>query len=137
MIVCSTQHNFWITKQWKFSWSKQNYSKDGISKNYMIVIRSFWCSDLGAFNLHLLEFAFVYQFYSRKTTLVESTFWNLVGLFVFMSFHNNFKMFWYCVLLKMRGIFCTYLFWDTANGIWTDNIQSFEISFHLSFELQI
>ena len=24
----------------------------------------------GAFNLHLLEFAFVYQFYSRKTTLV-------------------------------------------------------------------
>ena len=31
-------------------------------------------ADLGAFNLHLLEFTFVYQFYSRKTTLVESTF---------------------------------------------------------------
>ena len=37
----------------------------------------------------------------------------------------------------MKGIFCPYLFWDTANGIWTDNIQTFEISFHLSFELQI
>ena len=37
----------------------------------------------------------------------------------------------------MRGIFCTYLFWDTANGIQTDDVQSFEISFHLSFELQI
>jgi hypothetical protein len=29
---------------------------------------------VGAFNLHLLEFTFVYQLYSRKTTLVESTF---------------------------------------------------------------
>ena len=94
-------------------------------------------AEIGAFNLHLLEFTFIYQFYSRKTTLVESTFWNPVGLFAFMSFHNHFKLFWYCVLLKMRGIFCSYLFWDTANGIWTDNIQSFEISFHLSFELQI
>ena len=32
-----------------------------------------------AFNLHLLEITFVYQFYSRKTTLVESTFWKTVG----------------------------------------------------------
>ena len=63
----------------------------------------------GAFNLHLLEFNFVYQFYSRKTTIVESTFWDPVGLFAFMSFHNHFKIFWYCVLLKMRGIFCPYL----------------------------
>ena len=94
----------------------------------------FYC---GVFNLHLLEFTFVYQFYSRKTTLVESTFWNPVGLFAFMAFHNHFKIFWYCVLLEMTGIFCPYLFWDRANGIWTDNIQSFEVSFHLSFELQI
>ena len=70
---------------------------------------------LGAFNLHLLEFTFIYQFYSRKTILVESMFWNPVGLFAFMSFHNHFKLFWYCVLLKMRGIFCPYLFWDAAN----------------------
>ena len=69
---------------------------------------------IGAFNLHLLEFTFVYQFYSRKTNLVESTFWNPVGLFAFMSFHNHFKLFWYCVLLKMRVIFCPYLFWNTA-----------------------
>ena len=31
-------------------------------------------SDQGGFNVHLLEFTFVYQFYSRKTTLFESTF---------------------------------------------------------------
>ena len=68
----------------------------------------------GVFNLHLLEFTFIYQFYSRKTVLVESIFWNSVGLFAFMSFHNHFKQFWYCVLHKMRGIFCPYLFWDTA-----------------------
>ena len=68
----------------------------------------------GAFNLHLLEFTFIYQFYSRKTIIVKSIFWNPVGLFAFMSFHNHFKLFWYCVLLKMRGIFCPYLFWDTA-----------------------
>ena len=47
---------------------------------------------VGAFNLHLLEFTFIYQFYSRKTILVESIFWNPVGLFAFMSFHNHFKL---------------------------------------------
>ena len=74
--------------------------------------KGFWphCA-LGAFKLHLLEFNFVYQFYSRKTNLVKSRFQNPVGLFAFMSFHNHFKLFWYCVLLKMRGIFCPYLFW--------------------------
>ena len=71
-------------------------------------------NDHGAFNLHLLEFTFDYQFYSRKTNLVESTFQNPVGLFAFMSFHSHFKLFWYCVLLKIIGIFCPYLFWDTA-----------------------
>ena len=68
----------------------------------------------GLFNLHLLDFTFINQFYFRKTILVESIFWNPVGLFGFMSFHNHFKLFWYCVLIKMRGIFCPPLFWDTA-----------------------
>ena len=31
-------------------------------------------------------------------------------------------------LHEMRGIFCSYLFWDTANGIWTDNIQSLPVN---------
>ena len=89
-------------------------------------------SDKGAFNLHLLEFTFIYQFYSRKTILVELIFWNPVGLFAFMSFHNHFKLFWYCVLLKMRGIFCPYLFWDTAKDIislviWVANIGRSEL----------
>ena len=47
----------------------------------------------GAFYLHLLELFFVYQFYSRVTTLVESTSQNPVEIFVFMSFHNHLKLF--------------------------------------------
>ena len=35
-------------------------------------------ADNGAFNLQLLEITFVYQFYSRKTTLVESNFEKLL-----------------------------------------------------------
>ena len=46
----------------------------------------------GAFNLHLLDFTFINQFYFRKTILVESIFWNPVGLFAFISFHNHFKL---------------------------------------------
>ena len=91
-------------------------------------------ADNGAFNLQLLEITFVYQFYSRKTTLVVAKFWKTVGLFAFMSFHNHFKLFWYCVLLKMRGIFCPYLFWGTANDIWTDYIQSF-VRYHFTCHL--
>ena len=74
----------------------------------------FFKRDMGLFNLHPLEFTFIYQFYSRKTILVESIFWNSVGLFAFMSFHNHLQLFWYCVLLKIRGTCCLYLFWDTA-----------------------
>ena len=46
----------------------------------------------GGFNLHLLDFTFINQFYFRKTILVESIFWNPVGLFAFISFHNHFKL---------------------------------------------
>ena len=57
-------------------------------------VRSFFfLQGMGAFNLLLLEFTFVYQFYSRKTNLVKSTFGNPAGLFAFMSFHNHFKIF--------------------------------------------
>ena len=65
-------------------------------------------NDFGAFNLHLLEFTFVYQFYSRNTSLVESTFWNPVELFAFMLFHNNFKIIWYGRHLLL------FIFWGTA-----------------------
>ena len=44
--------------------------------------------------VHLLEFTFFYQFYSRITTLVVLTFWNPVELFVYISFHSHFKLFW-------------------------------------------
>ena len=89
---------------------------------------------LGAVYLHLLEFFFIYQFYSWMTTLVERTFWNPVELFVFKSVHNNLKLFWYGVLLKMRGIFFAHISFEIQQtDNWTDNIQSFEISFQLPF----
>ena len=44
---------------------------------------------MGAFYLHLLEF--ICHFFSRMTTLVESTFWSPAELFIFLSFHNHFK----------------------------------------------
>ena len=61
--------------------------------------------NLGLFHLYLSKFAFINQFYSRMTSkwLVQE------------SFHNQYKIFWYGVLLKMRGIFWSYLFWGTAN----------------------
>ena len=54
-------------------------------KGYQKIAYVFF-EDIGAFNLHLLEFTLVYQFYSRKNNLVESTFQNPVELFAFMSF---------------------------------------------------
>ena len=42
------------------------------------------------FNLHLLGFTFVYQFYARKTTLVDSTFWNPVELFLWCILFDAF-----------------------------------------------
>ena len=100
----------------------ENYGKYRISRKsfllgillFIKLLRKLFESLYGAFNLHLLEFTFIYQFYSRKTILVESIFWNPAGLFAFMSFHIYFKLFWYCVLLNMRGFFCPYLFWDTV-----------------------
>ena len=40
----------------------------------------------GGFHIHLLVLPFVYQFYTRMTTLVESTFWNLAEI---ITFQNN------------------------------------------------
>ena len=41
-------------------------------------------------------FPFVYQFYTRMTsTLVESKCWNPAELYIFIAFHNNFKIFLY------------------------------------------
>ena len=89
------------------------FSKNSVSARFgaKIHLCQGYC---GAFNLHRLEFTFTSKFYSRKTILVESIFWNPAGLFAFMSFHIYFKLFWYCVLLNMRGFFCPYLFWDTV-----------------------
>ena len=59
---------------------------------------------------------FIYNFWSSFSFtsfilewLVESIFWNPVELFVFKSVHNHFKLFWYGVLIKIRGVF-----WRTA-----------------------
>ena len=95
------------TLKCKLSFMEWNFSQLNFSHSINVHI-------IGAFDLHFLEFTFIYWFYSRKTILVESIFWNPAGLFAFMSFHIYFKLFWYCVLLNMRGFFCPYLFWDTV-----------------------
>lgn len=77
------------------------------------------CEAIGVLYINLLEFPFVYNFYSRMTTLDESIFWNSIKQFVFFLFHNPFKLFWYGLSLKIRGIFCFYLFWGM--GIWQLN----------------
>ena len=48
---------------------------------------------LGAFYLHLLEFLFIYQFYSWMAILVKPTFCNPVELFVSKSVQSNLKLF--------------------------------------------
>ena len=107
VVICTT-----FRSAFRVGWKNQNKHS---TLNLSFHSLSKWHEpDISAFNLHLLEFTFVYQFNSRETNLVESTFRNPVELFAFMSFHNNLKLFWYCVLLNMRGIFCPYLFWGTA-----------------------
>ena len=63
----------------------------------------------GGFHLNLLVFLFVYLFCTKMTALVESTFGNPAELFIFITFHNHSKIFWYGILLKTRDIF-----WYTA-----------------------
>ena len=53
----------------------------------------YWYKLLGGFHLHL--FLFDYQLFS----------WFNILEFLFVTFHNQFKMFWCGVLLKMRDIF--------------------------------
>ena len=83
---------------------------------------------LGAFNLLLLEFTFIYQFYSRKTILVESIFWNVNV--ISQSFQTTF--FDIVCYLKLEVPVASISFEIQQNGIWTDNIQSCKISFHFS-----
>ena len=49
--------------------------------------------NIGGFHLHHLVFPFVYQFYTRMTAQVESTFWKSSKLFIFIAFHNHFKIY--------------------------------------------
>ena len=49
----------------------------------------FLIHDKCGFHLHLFDFPFVYQFYFRMTTLVESTCWNPAEVII----SNDFKMF--------------------------------------------
>ena len=56
---------------------------------------------LGGFHLHLFVFPFVYQFYTRMTAWVESTFLNPAELLFFLSFQNI--MIW-CVTLNVKDL---------------------------------
>ena len=56
----------------------------------------------GEFHLYLFKLTFTNQFYSIMTRLVSAA---ISKLLVQESFHKQFKIFWYGVSLKMRGIF--------------------------------
>ena len=86
----------------------------------------------GAFNLHLLDF--IYQFYSKKTILVQSIFWNPVGLFAFMSFTIISNYFDIVCYLKWEVSFAPISFEIQQNGIWTDTFNHLRYHFtcHLS-----
>ena len=86
---------------------RETFLREAGHKNAIVKPLKSTKSDLSTFNLlHLLEFTFVYQFYSIKTAIVGSTFWNPVQLFAFMSFHNNFN---YCTrAIISRGLYTFY-----------------------------
>ena len=65
---------------------------------------SSWLYIHQSLNICKLNFPFVYQFYTRLTAILESTFLNLAELFIFKVFHNNFKIFWYGVYSSLQKI---------------------------------
>ena len=87
-------------------------------------------TDLGGFHLHLQVYPFIYQFYTRMTVLIETTFWNHAELFIFTLFQN--------ILPKTRGSFYL-LSLQSYSKLTTEliNKQTFELPFELPFYLQI
>ena len=57
------------------------------------------------FHTHLLVYPFVYQFYTRMTAQVESTFWKSSKLFIFIAFHNHFKIYFLSCYWKWEASF--------------------------------
>ena len=71
-------------------------------------------------------------------TVVETIFWNPAVLLIFVAFNNDFPIFWYSVLLQTKeASFASIYFELQQNDIWTESIQSFELSVKLPFELQL
>ena len=66
----------------------------------------------GSFHLCLLDFPFIYHFYSIMTTLIKSTCLNPADLFILKSFHQHFEFFDKVCYLKQKCSFCFYLFWS-------------------------
>ena len=68
--------------------------------------------------------------YGFNSSLVNSTFCNPTQQSILIIFPNHFNT--YCVLFyRMRGIFCPVAFERQPNDNWTNNIQSYELSFDL------
>ena len=71
-------------------------------------------------------------------TVVETISWNPAVLLIFVAFNNNFPIFWYSVLLQTKEASLASIYFELQqNDIWTESIQSFELSFKLPFELQL
>ena len=85
--------------------------------------------NLGGFHLlHLLNFPFVYHFYSRMTNLVELTCCNPAQLFIFKQFQNILIR---CSTQNRNAASTPISFEVKQNGNSNDNIQSFGLSFKL------
>ena len=91
-------------------------------------IYTFWFT-ISSISLHHLINHFIYKIFTRITALDESTFLNPAEQFIFISLHSRFKVYWYGLLLRMRYIFFSYLFWVTAT---TQLITFSHLSYYLS-----
>ena len=89
-----------ILTNWHLNWLTILINSGKIKSEIKSNIPSKIQFNQGVFHLYLSELAFISKFYSIKASSAVISKW-----LVQKSFHNQFKIFWYGVLPKMRGIF--------------------------------
>ena len=107
--ICITLHISFIAKLWTSHVSNQTICKpmkfittekispqlNGWIWESNSQIRKNVLSYTDSFHLCRFDFPFIYQFYSMMNTLVKPTCWNPADLFIFKSFHQHFKNFYW------------------------------------------
>ena len=85
--------------------------------------------------LLLLKYTFVYQLYSKITTLVESMFWNTFELFIFLLFHY----FVIVCYLRQEASFASIFFevqYYVSHGFSTVKTSKFDPTTYVEFKIQ-